>query len=320
MDMWSNPGDPSRDELLGASLARLRSEIDRLDAELLEGFLARLELAGQIGVIKQALGLAVADPEREREVLEGAIEQAANRCPPALVEALITQLIHAARMVQGRPRVAFLGPATTHSHRAVLRWFADAQLCATSTLRAVVEAVRSGEADYAVVPWSNRHIGLVAEVHEALRAAGPDLRVLCFAELSVRHVLAARSAPIERVFCRPEPLAGARRWLARELPGVAIELVSSNDEAARRAAACPGAAAITTTAAARVFGLEQVAEGIDGDDNRTIFALLCRADGARVALEELAGEGRAIGRALPDFVGEARAVNRAVEELERRSG
>jgi chorismate mutase / prephenate dehydratase len=280
MDTCSSLGDDvderERDDAVGRSLLRLRAEIDRLDAELLERFIARLEIAEQIGAIKRALGLPITDPEREREVLDGAVEQTAGRCPPAVIEGLVSQLIHAARLVQGRPRVAYLGPATTHSHRATLRWFADAQLCATSTLRAAVEAVCTGAADYAVVPWSNRHAGVIAEVHEAVREAGPKLRVLCFAELSVRHVLAARSGPIERVFCRPEPLAGARRWLERELPEVAIELVSSNDEAARQAADCLGGAAITTTAAARAWGLVRVAEGIDGDDNRTIFALLTR--------------------------------------------
>ena len=275
--MWSTLGDRDRSDSLASSLASLRAEIDRLDVELLEHFLARLELAEQIGVIKRALDLPITDPEREREVLEGALEQTAGRCPPALVEGLILQLIHAARLSQGRPRVAYLGPATTHSHRAVLRWFADAQLCATSTVRAAVQAVCTGATDYAVVPWSNRHAGVIAEVHDAVREAGSELRVLSFAELSVAHVLAARSGPIERVFCRPEPLAGARRWLEQELPGVAIELCSSNDEAARLAAECLGGAAITTTAAARAWGLERLAEGIDGDDNRTTFALLTRA-------------------------------------------
>lgn len=268
--MWSSPGE-------APSLEELRAEIDRLDAELLDRFLARLELAEQIGAIKQTLGRAVADPEREREVLDRALERGAERCPPALIEGLVTQLIHAARLVQGRPRVAYLGPATTHSHRAVLRWFRDPQLHATPTLAAAVDAVCRGDVDYAVVPWSNRHAGAVTEVQRAVLAADAELRVMSWAELSVGHVLAARPGPIERVFCRPEPLAGSRRWLDRELPDIAIELVASNDEAARMAASTPGSAAITTTAAALAWALECVAEAIDGDDNRTSFVVLARA-------------------------------------------
>jgi chorismate mutase / prephenate dehydratase len=270
--MWSNPGE--RHGPRATPFDRLRAEIDRIDAELIERFVARLELAEQIGVHKRALGLAICDHQREREVLDAALERTEGRCAPALVEGLVTQLIHAARLVQGRPRVAYLGPATTHSHRAVLRWFADARLCATPSLSAAVDAVRTGAADYAVVPWSNRHAGLVAEVQEAVRAAGPELRALCWAELAVGHVFAAREGPIARVFCRPEPLAGARRWLDREHPNVAIELVGSNDEAARMAASSSDGAAITTTAAARAWGLERIAEAIDGDDNRTTFAVL----------------------------------------------
>ena len=281
--MWSNLGesrwsDPSaRDQTDPAqTLARLRADIDRIDAELLERFMARLEIAGQIGAAKQVLGRGVADPGREREVLHQALEQTSGRCPPALVECLVSQLIQAARLVQGRPRVAYLGPTTTHSHRAVLRWFEDPQLHATASLHAAVDAVRDGLAEFAVVPWQNRHAGAVAEVHEALRIGARELRVVGSAELAVNHVLAAGPGPIERVFCRPEPLAGARRWLDSELPRVAIEFVASNDEAAKLAASTPGCAAITTIAAARAWALERITEAIDGDDNRTTFVVVAR--------------------------------------------
>jgi chorismate mutase/prephenate dehydratase len=278
--MWSNLGE-RRPTTAEASLAQLRADIDRIDSELLERFVARLELAERIGATKQALDRAVVDPAREREVLDQALEQTAGRCPPALVESLVGQLIQAARLVQGRPRVAYLGPTTTHSHRAVLRWFERPELHATASLRAAIDAVRGGLAEFAVVPWQNRHAGPVAEVHEALAASAGALRVVGSAELVVGHVFAvgrgAGSGPIERVFCRPEPLAGARRWLDREVPGVAIEFVTSNDEAAKRAAASPGYAAITTIAAARAWALERITEAVDGDDNRTTFVVLARS-------------------------------------------
>jgi chorismate mutase/prephenate dehydratase len=276
--MWSNPGE-ARD-LRPNMLEQLRAEIDRLDADLLDGFLARLELARQIGAHKRAEGQAICDPIRERQVLDQAREQTVGQCPPALVEGLVAQLIHAARLVQGRPRVAYLGPATTHSHRAVLRFFASARLLPQASLGAAITAVSTGAADYAVIPWWNRHAGPVAEVHETLREIGSELRPLCWAELAVGHVLAARplasEGSIERLFTRPEPLAGAREWLAQRLPEVAIELVASNDEAARMAAAHPRSAAITTAAAARAWALERVAEAVDGEDNRTSFAVLGR--------------------------------------------
>ena len=48
----------------------IRREIDRLDAELLRIFNQRADLALQIGEIKQALGLAVYDPAREKRIFE----------------------------------------------------------------------------------------------------------------------------------------------------------------------------------------------------------------------------------------------------------
>ncbi len=52
------------------SIDRYRSEIDRLDRELLRIFNERADLALKIGEIKKERGLAVYDPDRERRIFE----------------------------------------------------------------------------------------------------------------------------------------------------------------------------------------------------------------------------------------------------------
>ena len=57
-----------------------REQIDAVDRELVQLFLRRMELAGQIGDYKREQGLPILDASREEQKLE-ALEQ---DCPPAL--------------------------------------------------------------------------------------------------------------------------------------------------------------------------------------------------------------------------------------------
>ena len=50
-------------------LEELREEIDAIDAELLQLISRRAKVAVRVGAIKQAAGLPLYDPERERDVL-----------------------------------------------------------------------------------------------------------------------------------------------------------------------------------------------------------------------------------------------------------
>lgn len=51
-------------------LKRLRGEIDRVDAQLVELLNERLRLVDEIGAVKRALALPVRDEKREAELLE----------------------------------------------------------------------------------------------------------------------------------------------------------------------------------------------------------------------------------------------------------
>lgn len=85
-------------------LAEQRALIDRLDAEILERFNARLAAAGRIGDLKRRLGLPVRDTRREAQVFRRLLELnrgglLANR----YMVKLFATLMAAARDVQGAP-------------------------------------------------------------------------------------------------------------------------------------------------------------------------------------------------------------------------
>jgi chorismate mutase-like protein len=62
---------PSADEL-----SRLRTEIERLDRQLVELIAERVRLAQHVGAVKRAAGLPVLDPPREAAVVRRAGEAA----------------------------------------------------------------------------------------------------------------------------------------------------------------------------------------------------------------------------------------------------
>ena len=57
-------------------LLRLRREIDRTDAELLELFIYRMELCASVGRYKKERGIAVFDQARESEIISRRAEKA----------------------------------------------------------------------------------------------------------------------------------------------------------------------------------------------------------------------------------------------------
>ncbi len=75
----STGSGPAADARRGPSLATLRSEIDRIDKELVALLNRRAEISQQIGQVKQKQGIEVWSPAREEEVITRAL--AGNRGP-----------------------------------------------------------------------------------------------------------------------------------------------------------------------------------------------------------------------------------------------
>lgn len=58
-------------------LNELRNEINQIDGEILNLFLRRMELAGQVAAYKRENGLPIYQPQREQEILKSAEQRAA---------------------------------------------------------------------------------------------------------------------------------------------------------------------------------------------------------------------------------------------------
>ena len=179
-------------------------------------------------------------------------------------------------------RVAFLGPVGTYGEQAArqlceLEGLADAELIPQRGIRAVVQALASGECDAAVVPVENSVEGGVTAAMDALWEH-PDLAVAHALVLPIRHALLG-SGPLDgisEILSHPQALAQCSQWLASHLPRALQLPTSSTAEAARMVAGSRFRAAVASQAAAQEHGLEVLAYPINDAAGKCTRVLLLR--------------------------------------------
>ena len=169
------------------------------------------------------------------------------------------------------PRYAYLGPAGTFTE-AALRLVAapdEAEYLPLVDVVSALEAVRTGGADFAVVPIENSVEGGVTATLDTL-ATGRPLVLVREVVVPVTFVLVARAgtalADVTRVSTHPHAWAQCRRWFNANLPAaVHVPATSTAAAAALLADTAPGHdpgfdAALVSPLSAAMYGLEVLAE------------------------------------------------------------
>jgi prephenate dehydratase len=185
-------------------------------------------------------------------------------------------------------RVAYLGPAGTHTDEA-LRASAgdDVRAEPFTTVHEAIMAVQQGEAERAVVPIENSLAGGVAATLDALAGEAADVRIVGEVVHPIHHHLIAgrqlELEAVERVLSHPHAIGQCMRFLRERLPNVEVAAASSTAEAVRTVAGDDEPwAAIGSRLSAELYGCEVLSERIeDRDDNVTRFVWLARTDDAR---------------------------------------
>jgi prephenate dehydratase len=193
------------------------------------------------------------------------------------------------------PRIAYLGPEGTFTEAALLQMVAGAMIPCSDpsgaevtpvgydSPAAALDAVRSGDAEYACVPIENSIEGSVLPTLDGL-AAGPALQIFAEHTLDVAFSIVTRAgatgdaAPdIATVAAFPVAAAQVRRWLAAELPRATVIPAQSNAAAAADVAAGRADAGVSTALAAERYALHVLAADVVDEPNaRTRFVLVGR--------------------------------------------
>jgi prephenate dehydratase len=171
-----------------------------------------------------------------------------------------------------RPRYAYLGPAGTFTE-AALRQVADpetSQFLPQPDVVSAIEAVRSGDADHAVVAIESTVEGGVTATLDALAVGSPlvlQREVLVPVGFTLAAAPGTTLADVRRISAHPHAWVQCRRWLAEHLPGVVHVPATSNTAPAALlaeggTAPLPFDAALVPPPAVEHYGLVALADGV----------------------------------------------------------
>ncbi|QBF33489.1 prephenate dehydratase [Thalassococcus sp. S3] len=176
-------------------------------------------------------------------------------------------------------RIAFQGEPGAYSHEACRKARPDMEALPCRTFEDVIEAVRAGSADLAMLPVENSTYGRVADIHSMLPQSGLHIIEEAFVRVHI-NLLAlpgTKLEVIERAMSHTMLLGQCRAFLAKH----GIHRVTGADTAgsARQVAnmAEPQTAALASELAGEIYGLDVLAHHIeDQGNNTTRFLIMSR--------------------------------------------
>jgi chorismate mutase/prephenate dehydratase len=275
-----------------AALRSLRSQIDKLDLQILKLVNERARVAAEIGRLKSDQGDEIFSPAREEEVLQNVLQLNEKHKGPldaGTIRAIFREIMSGSRALQKIVKVAYLGPEYSYSHLAALDRFGQAvEFIGVGSIAAVFEEVDRGHVDFGVVPIENSTDGRIADTLDMFMRM-PHLTICAEVRLQIHHNLMAKceQQEIRRVYSKPQALSQCRNWLAKNVPQALLKEVSSTATAAELAQHEPGAAAVASRQAAVKYGLRILFTDIeDLPHNETRFAVIGHQKSAKTAQDK----------------------------------
>ena len=161
---------------------------------------------------------------------------------------------------------SYLGPAGTFTEAALTPILkpGDKAIPAVN-VTAALDAVRSGSAEYAIVPIENSVEGVVARTLDEL-ASGEPLLIIGESILAVSFALMVKPgvkiSEIKRLATHPHAEAQCREYIARNIPGAEVIMTASTAAGAEAVAKGEADGALAAAVAAKNFDLQIIAEDV----------------------------------------------------------
>lgn len=287
-----------------ADLNQIREQIDQVDREIVKLFENRMELCEEVAEYKIENGKQVLDSLREKEKIEKVKQSAAREETRHDVGELFKQIMAMSRKLQyqilakhglitdvsfepvdtiRKPDVkaVYQGVEGAYAHEATLQYFGDDVNCYhVESWRDAMEEVKSGRADYAVLPIENSTAGAITQVHDLLLEY--DNYIVAETEVLVEHALLglpdADISDIATVYSHPQALMQCQKYLCEHRDW---QQISCENTAVSAKKVCDEGnkthAAIASVKAAKLYGLKVLKEKINqADANTTRFVIVGR--------------------------------------------
>ena len=279
-----------------ASLQELRTQLDRVDNEIVRLYEERMHLCEQVGEYKVQTGKKVFDRQRGKEKLQDVASKVSTDFNKKGVQELYQQLMSMSRKLQyqqlvqagalgklpfieidslqtSKARVVFQGTEGAYGQAAMKNYFGEnCNSYHVRTFRDAMEAIEEGAADYAVLPIENSSAGSVNEMYDLLVEF--ENYIVAETIIPITHTLAglpgASLSDIERVYSKAEALMQTSHFLDDHSDWQQISVANTaiaakkilEDQDKSEAAVC-------SAYAASVYGLEVLEDAINDEQNNS---------------------------------------------------
>ncbi|MCI8894661.1 MAG: prephenate dehydratase [Lachnospiraceae bacterium] len=317
-------------------LSEIRDEIDGIDREIVELFEERLRLVTQVAEYKIANSRQVLDRGRELSKLTALEELAGTDFSRKSIRELFEQIMSISRKRQYQllaaagqtaaaefqpveeilrtdVRVVYQGVEGAYSQMAMEAFFGDScDSFHVESWRDAMEAIKQGDADYAVLPIENSSAGIVSENYDLLEEY--DNCIVGEQTIQISHALlglpGTRLADLTCVYSHPQALMQCvdfldehRDWERISLKNTAVSAQKVLKDGKRNQAA------IANPVTARLYGLEVLKEAINySAENSTRFIIVTgrkiyRRDAGKISIcFELPHESGSLYQILSHFI------------------
>ncbi len=282
-------------------LQQLRTQIDKIDAQIVELYEQRMDISRQVAEYKIETGKKVFDKQREQEKLEKVKSMTHNDFNSHGIEELFEQIMSMSRKLQYQllaengsmgklpfigvdeletkaARVVFQGAEGAYSQAAMMKYFGDkVNSFHVDTFREAMGAIDEGSADFAVLPIENSTAGIVNEIYDLLQEY--ENYIVGEQIIQIEHCLlgvpGATMEDIKTVYSHPQSLMQSAKFL--ENHNWQLISMQNNAFAARKVAEeqDKSQAAIASEYAGQIYGLEVLQKGVNhSGTNSTRFIIV----------------------------------------------
>lgn len=180
-------------------------------------------------------------------------------------------------------QIGFLGPQGTFSHEAAEIYTKGKSYAAKEylSIKDVLNSVKNGEVDEAIVPIENSLEGAVNVTLDVLAGENEFYiinELIIPINLNLIGKKGAGSDHIKAIISHPQPLGQSRNYLNTNFPSAVQLEETSTSKAAQKAAGSDGSlAAIASSTAAKLYGLEIIQSNVqDVKNNFTRFVIISK--------------------------------------------
>jgi len=213
----------------------LRDNIDAIDDKMLALFNERMGISSQVAAVKARSNLAVTDLSREEQVIANAITKADQATPQETTAFMNTLMAlskskqshillpvgggadipKSANVPSGNITVAYQGVAGAWGEHSAMEMFPHAERINCDYFEDVVDAVKSGKAQYGVLPIENSQTGAIGEVYDLLRRHSCYIAGQAWINIAqcLLGIEGAGISDVREVFSHPEGFGQCRRFL-----------------------------------------------------------------------------------------------------------